>query len=73
MMKLSGHECFFLLTHAACEILVPQPGIKPMPPAIAAWSLNHCTTREVLRIFLDYDVYAKVSTGKSEQHAETDR
>ena len=32
-----------------------------MPPTMAAWSLNHCTTREVLRIFLDYDVYAKAS------------
>ena len=41
-------------------------------PAIEAWSLNHCTTREVPRIFLDYDVYAKASTGKSKQHAETD-
>jgi len=43
-----------------------------MLPAIEAWSLNHCTTSEVPRIFLDYDVYAKASTGKSEQHAETD-
>ena len=43
-----------------------------MPPAIEAWSLNYCTTREVPRIVLDYDVYAKASTGKSKQHAETD-
>ena len=27
--------------------LVPQPGIKPMPPALGAWSLNHWTAREV--------------------------
>ena len=26
---------------AACEILAPQPEIKPMPPALRAWSLNH--------------------------------
>ena len=31
----------------ACGILVPQPGIKPVPPAVEAWSLNHWTTREV--------------------------
>ena len=28
----------------ACGILVPQPGIKPVLPAL---SLNHSTTREV--------------------------
>ena len=27
---------------------VPQPGIKPEPPALGAWSLSHWTTREVL-------------------------
>ena len=27
--------------------LVPWPGIEPGPPALGAWSLNHCTTREV--------------------------
>ena len=31
----------------ACGILVPRPGIEPMPPALEAWSLNHWTTREV--------------------------
>ena len=41
---------FFLLHHAACGILVPWPGIEPMPPALQAWSLNHWTTREVLRV-----------------------
>ena len=25
---------FFWLHHVACGILVPQPGIKPMPPAV---------------------------------------
>ena len=29
------------------RILVPWPGIEPMPPALGAWSLNHWTTREV--------------------------
>ena len=41
--------CFWLC-HTACRILVPQPGIKPAPPALEAWSLNHWTTREVSRI-----------------------
>ena len=31
----------------ACRILVPQPGIKPMPPVVEAQSLNHSATREV--------------------------
>ena len=29
-----------------CGILVPQPGIKPTPPALEAWSLIHWTTRK---------------------------
>ena len=28
-------------------MLVPQPGIEPMPPALEAWSLNHWSSREV--------------------------
>ena len=31
----------------ACRILVPQPGIEPMPPAVEARSPNHWATREV--------------------------
>ena len=31
----------------ACGILVPQPGIKPVPTALRSWSLNHQTAREV--------------------------
>ena len=38
---------FFWLCHAACGILVPRPGIKPVSPALGAWSLNHWTAREV--------------------------
>ena len=30
----------------ACLILVPQPGIKPVPPALGEWSLNHWTTKQ---------------------------
>ena len=32
---------------AACRILVPRPGIEPVPPALEVWSLNHWTAREV--------------------------
>ena len=31
----------------ACRFLVPWPGIKLIPPALEASSLNHWTTREV--------------------------
>ena len=33
--------------HAACRILVPWLGIKPVPSALEARSLNHWTTRDV--------------------------
>ena len=36
--------------------LVLWPGIEPGPPALGA-HLNHCTTREVLEIFIFYFVY----------------
>ena len=38
----------FWLHRVACGILVPWPGIKPVSPALEAWSLNHWTAREVL-------------------------
>ena len=31
----------------ACGILVPEPGIEPMPPAADVQSLNHWIAREV--------------------------
>ena len=31
---------------ATCGILVPSSGIKSMPPALEAWSLNHWITRD---------------------------
>ena len=37
--------------HAARGILVPQPGIEPVPPAVEAWRLNHWATRQVLLPF----------------------
>ena len=37
---------FFFLAMPCSGILVPRPGIKPTPPALEAWSLNHWTARE---------------------------
>ena len=31
---------FFRLCHVACTVVVPQPGINPVPPAMVTWSLN---------------------------------
>ena len=31
----------------ACGILVHQPGIEPMPPAVEVRSLNHWTAKQV--------------------------
>ena len=42
-----GHIFFFWPRHTACGILVAQPGIKAMPPAVEALSLSHWTAREV--------------------------
>ena len=42
--------CVFLIFWpycTACGILVPQPGIKLMSPALEEQSLKHCTTGEV--------------------------
>ena len=37
--------CFFWLGWLhACESLVPQPGLKPMPHSLEAQILNHWTT-----------------------------
>ena len=38
---------FFWLHSTACGILVPPPGVKPVPPSVRAWNLNNWTTREV--------------------------
>ena len=37
---------FFWPCHAAYGILVPQPGIEPVPPAVEVRSPNHWTARE---------------------------
>ena len=48
---------FFLPHHATCGILVPQIGIEPRPPAVEAWSPNHGTTLQDVKIaFLKLDM-----------------
>ena len=37
---------FLAIWHGLWD-LVPWPGIKPMPPALDVWSLNHWTAREI--------------------------
>ena len=38
----------------ACGFFVPRPGIEPVSPAVAAWSPNHWTTREIPPDFYNY-------------------
>ena len=38
---------YLFIGHKACEILFPQPGAKPVPVTLEAWSLNNWTTRQV--------------------------
>ena len=37
---------FFFFFFAPCGILIPRPGIEPVPPSVDACSPNHWTTRE---------------------------
>ena len=41
---------YFWPQWAACEILVPRPGMDPTTPAVEAQRLNHCTDRGSLII-----------------------
>ena len=43
-----GVYCLFWSGHRPCGILVMHPEMEPTPSALEAWSINHCTTREVL-------------------------
>ena len=45
------HMVYLAAPGLSCSMwdLVPWPGIEPRPPAWAAWSLNHWTSREVPR------------------------
>ena len=46
---------YFFFGLVACGVLVPQPGIRLLPPALEARSLNNWTTREALMLtFLNH-------------------
>ena len=47
VVRQIGILFLFWLHRVACRILVPQPGIEPVSPALEARSLNHWTAREV--------------------------
>ena len=55
--KLGAIRIFFWRCQGTCRILLPRPGIEPVPLVLEAQSLNHWTTREVpqngLRWFCD--------------------
>ena len=42
----------------ACGILVPRPGLEPVPPPVEARSLNHWTGREVPENFFKMQIPA---------------
>ena len=46
---LTSLTLFFWPFPSACGILVLRPRIKPVSPALEAWSFNHWTTREAPR------------------------
>ena len=56
----------FQLQHAdsSCSMWnrVPWPGIQPRPPAWAAWSLSHWTTREVPALSYSKECLSKTSS-----------
>ena len=42
----TNKSCSFFFLTAPHGILVPQPGIELVPPAMEVWSLHHWTTKE---------------------------
>ena len=54
----------------AFGIVVSQLGIKPVPPAVEAWSLNHWTTRELLEAIVLIR-HGKAETRKLSSLADT--
>ena len=46
LFNLLAKPCQAILPIPVCGILDPQPGIELIPPALAAWSLNHWTTKQ---------------------------
>ena len=56
-LEENSNPSFFSISWLSCVawgISVPQPGIKPAPPAVEARYLNHWTAREVPFFFFFY-------------------
>ena len=63
------YQNFFIIyfvcsNHATFGTFVPWSGIKPVPPALKAWSLNHWTCREVPRFHFRSFVFQESSSVK---------
>ena len=56
----------------ACGILVSQPGIEPVSPAVEAWRLNHWNDVEFLFIYLFYS-FPCSSVGKESASVQETR
>ena len=60
---------FFWSCGEACRILVPRPGIEPVPSAVKALSPNHWTARKfptetVSITIITYSLYPKITDSK---------
>ena len=42
-----GEGWYFWPHYVACGILVPEPGIEPVPPTVKVWIVDHWATRQV--------------------------
>ena len=63
----------YMYLAAPCWILVPQPGIEPLPPAVEAQRLNHWTTRDVpvqQILYVTLTMYCSHSTVAVEVHRD---
>ena len=68
-LKLFLFTYLFRLCGAACGILVPQPGIEPVPPAVEGWSPNLWTAREFsLKPFLIPSIHPTTDVLGSDPH-----
>ena len=54
----------------ALRILVSQPGIRPVPPAVEVRNPNHWAAREVLQLLLNVVVVAAAALGSSSRRSK---
>ena len=61
-LSTSGYTFFCCCCYNACGIIVPQPEIEPILPAVEVPSLNHWTIREVSCIFFPVNTVNSIKT-----------